>query len=628
MVKYNVSKKRTFIKTLLKKDLNKVYKNPKKILKLKTNINNYIWQFINDKSKKMIDVSHLLVQLLTFFFIMYFIIISMFFFIRNYLTTFTFVTLTSLILFFIFSILIYLFPLIVFKQNTLYLSLDGTINLLSSISNQLSFSLNYLSYFFFLLVSIIGCATNIYTLNYFRGESDEGKFLFWLNSFIFSMIIFVLGNNFFTLFLGWELIGLTSFFLINFWTTRKATLKSSIKAFTFNLASDIFFLIALVSFYKLTNTTDCDAFVYTILWEGFTDNSLFNLGIISLILACSIKSVQIGGHLWLPDSMEAPVPASALIHSATLVSAGIFLICKFNILFLYFEYTNFLTFIGALTAAYGGVVAASQTDMKKLLAYSTMSHCGFLWILASNNYFEVTIIYLFLHGLFKAATFYCAGSFIRFYESQDTRLMGCGGSYLLGDSVLLIFCSMNLAGLPFTIGVTYKNLFLKIFITGTFDFLTVGLIFVGLLSGLVYFFRLVYYSVFDLYKGIRVNPTSILISSSFITNNILRIIKFNHVLAVSLLIITSLIVSVVGNWFVGTNIINFFNYLHNTDYINLYIINKYFFYKIYAVYYIYFYALYTFVFMCLVIFSWRKNYFSIELIILIIYILVSLVFIF
>lgn len=576
----------------------------------------------------MIDISLFLTQLLTFLFILYFIFIISFFLVRNYLTTFTFVVLFSTILFLIFGVLVSLFPYIIFKQSSVYLSLDGTVNLLSSINNNLSFSLNYLSYFFFLLVSIIGCATNIYVLNYFRGESDEGKFLFWLNSFIFSMIIFVLGNNFFTLFLGWELIGLTSFFLINFWTSRKATLKSSIKAFTFNLASDIFFLTALISFYKLTNTTDCDTFIYIILWEGIGNDSLFNLGIFTLILACSIKSVQIGGHLWLPDSMEAPVPASALIHSATLVSAGIFLICKFNILFLYYEYTNILTFLGSLTAAYGGVVAASQTDMKKLLAYSTMSHCGFLWILASNNYFEVTIIYLFLHGLFKAATFYCAGSFIRFYESQDTRLMGCGGSYLLGDSVLLIFCSMNLAGLPFTIGVTYKNLFLKIFLTGTFDFLSVGLIFVGLLSGLVYFFRLVYYSVFDLYKGLRVNPHSVLTNSSFITNNLLKIIKLNHVIAVSLLVITSLIVSILGNWFVSTNIINFFNHMHNTDYINFYIINKYLFYKLYATYYIYFYALYTFVFMCLVIFSWRKNYFSIELITLIIYILISLLFIF
>ena len=126
----------------------------------------------------MIDISLFLTQLLTFLFILYFIFIISFFLVRNYLTTFTFVVLFSTILFLIFGVLVSLFPYIIFKQSSVYLSLDGTVNLLSSINNNLSFSLNYLSYFFFLLVSIIGCATNIYVLNYFRGESDEGKFLF------------------------------------------------------------------------------------------------------------------------------------------------------------------------------------------------------------------------------------------------------------------------------------------------------------------------------------------------------------------------------------------------------------------------------------------------------------------
>ena len=119
--------------------------------------------------------------------------------------------------------------------------------------------------------------------------------------------------------------------------------------------------------------------------------------------------------------MEAPVPASSLIHSATLVSAGIYLICKFNILYVLSGWVNALIFVGALSAAYGGVVAAAQTDLKKLLAYSTMSHCGFLWVLASSGDFFITVLYLFLPGIFKASSFYCAGSFIRMYGTQDSR---------------------------------------------------------------------------------------------------------------------------------------------------------------------------------------------------------------
>ena len=141
-------------------------------------VHNYKKTIDTANLNKMINVSPFLIQLLTFFFILYFTIIVLFFLVRAYLTTFTFVILFSSILFIIFSLLISLFPFVIFKQNVVYLSLDGTTNLLSSISNNLSFSLNYLSYFFFLLVAVIGCATNAYVLNYFRGESDEGKFLF------------------------------------------------------------------------------------------------------------------------------------------------------------------------------------------------------------------------------------------------------------------------------------------------------------------------------------------------------------------------------------------------------------------------------------------------------------------
>ena len=157
--------------------------------------------------------------------------------------------------------------------------------------------------------------------------------------------------------------------------------------------------------------------------------------------------------------MEAPVPASALIHSATLVSAGVYLLLKFFNIFLFLNYTFLITIVGALTCAYGGVVSASQTDMKKLLAYSTMSHCGFLYITISFGYFFLTIIYLFLHGIFKAATFYCVGSFVRVYKTQDIRLMGAGHIILPVDSILLLICAFNLGGLPFTIGYIYKSFF-------------------------------------------------------------------------------------------------------------------------------------------------------------------------
>jgi len=196
--------------------------------------------------------------------------------------------------------------------------------------------------------------------------------------------------------------------------------------------------------------------------------------------------------------MEAPVPASSLIHSATLVSAGVFLLLRFNTLVL--PYSDFILFLGAITASYGGVCAAAQTDVKKLLAYSTMSHCGFLFVLVAFNDCYVTIVYLFLHGLFKASTFFCVGSFIRLYGTQDTRMMGGGSHFFLGDSFLLLVCSINLCGLPFTIGIAYKLFFFKVLFLSKFTAVIVGMLYVAMLSSLVYFYRLVAYSVFDSLK--------------------------------------------------------------------------------------------------------------------------------
>lgn len=199
--------------------------------------------------------------------------------------------------------------------------------------------------------------------------------------------------------------------------------------------------------------------------------------------------------------MEAPVPASSLIHSATLVSAGVYLLMRFNILLQYTELSNFVVTLGSISAAYGAVTSAAQTDVKKLLAYSTMSHCGFLFILAGIGDFYITILYLFLHGIFKASTFFCVGSFIRLYGTQDTRHMGSAASIYSLDSFFLILCALNLCGLPFSIGFLYKFFFLKILTQNFFGILNVGFIFIAMLCSVIYFYRLIYYCLFDLNKS-------------------------------------------------------------------------------------------------------------------------------
>jgi NADH:ubiquinone oxidoreductase subunit 5 (subunit L)/multisubunit Na+/H+ antiporter MnhA subunit len=198
--------------------------------------------------------------------------------------------------------------------------------------------------------------------------------------------------------------------------------------------------------------------------------------------------------------MEAPVPASSLIHSATLVSAGIYLILKFQSLFIYTNLLHIIFFIGSVTACYGGVVASSQSDMKKLLAYSTISHCGFIFASISLNNILVTVVYLYLHGLFKALTFFTAGSIIKYNGSQDMRLMGMQKNQIF-NCISLIIASTNLGGLPFTFGYLYKLLFLNYIIIQPISIFSYGFLIVGMVCSVIYVFKIVYYSCFDIRKG-------------------------------------------------------------------------------------------------------------------------------
>lgn len=180
---------------------------------------------------------------------------------------------------------------------------------------------------------------------------------------------------------------------------------------------------------------------------------------ILIIIPVCIKSAQILGHIWLPDSMEAPVPASALIHSATLVSAGIYLLLRFKaIIILSAPALLILPIIGGVTAAYGAITAAFQTDVKRLLAYSTISHCGFLVLSAVLCDTEFTVLYLYIHGFFKATSFICVGNIIRFnLGRQDIRNMGGFAKYLPFEASILAISLLFLAGSPFTFGFFMKH---------------------------------------------------------------------------------------------------------------------------------------------------------------------------
>jgi len=348
------------------------------------------------------------------------------------------------------------------------------------------------------------------------------------------------------------MIGLTSFFLINFWSTRIGTFKAAFKAYSFNKVSDLFLFITIILIFNTTFSLDILTFLNEIhLYENYNIyilNVSYNyLEFISiLLLVCAfIKSAQFGAHIWLPDSMEAPVPASALIHSATLVSAGVYLLLRFTVLFEMSSYSFIIiSIIGSITAFYGGFTAMFQSDVKRVLAYSTISHCGFLMVIYSTSIIEYTILYLYIHGFFKAATFLSVGNIIRFSRNtQDFRRMGFFFKALPFDCIISFVCLINLSGLPLTFGFFIKHiLFIGLQVSSlAYYFILVNCIF-GALTGLFYGSRLFYSIFFDFKKArksIYLNVSKVNLKSKYYSNTTKA-----ATVAITLLVLTSYYISI------------------------------------------------------------------------------------
>jgi NADH-quinone oxidoreductase subunit L len=478
-------------------------------------------------------------------------------------------------------------------------------NTWTNITYEITFKINALGFLFIFLVSIIGTATNIYIFNYFKYEEREEEFVLLINWFVLSMIVLVSGNNFFTLILGWELVGLTSFLLINFWKFKAITLNYSFKAFTFNKFSDLLLMVSFCTLYNIYKVNDIDTLLSIINNNNIYASGYLTFSAVCLLISGSVKSAQLIGHLWLPDSMEAPVPASSLIHSATLVSAGIYLLLKFQIIYTITNLTNLIVLLGSVTAGYGGVVAASQSDVKKLLAYSTISHCGFIVTTVGLNNFIVTTVYLYLHGLFKAVTFFCAGSLIKYNNTQDTRMMGMIKFQIL-NIIFLIICSTNLGGLPFTIGYLYKQLFITSLSVSHFNLVSYGFSIIGLLSSVVYTYKIIYYSCFDYRKGSIQTQLLSLQNYPKLFNNILLNFTYLKLFAFLIIFFYTLMFYIVLKYYI-LNIYFFFDFLPTNLYSDLKYLGEYVYLKKYLV--SIFYVFFTLSIIALVLNSNRNNFF-------------------
>lgn len=394
------------------------------------------------------------------------------------------------------------------------INLGKWFTLMLSYDVYFEFYIDSISYSFMLLTISIATFVYIYIFSYFRYDANVERLIIFINLFVISMIILVISGNFFVMFFGWELIGLTSFMLINFWSTRVSTLKSAFKAYSFNKFSDVCILIGVILSFITINDVNIMVFnnqisLYNNYYISIFDIDVSVIELISFffISAAFVKSAQFGGHIWLPDSMEAPVPASALIHSATLVSAGVFLLLRLSPLFEISQYAYFvIPVVGSFTAFFGGLCAAYQSDIKRILAYSTISHCGFLMVCCSTHIPEFTILYLYIHGFFKASVFLCAGNIIRFSRNyQDFRRMGGYWKYLPFECFCSFICLINLSGLPFTIGFYIKHLIL---IGAGLDLKLLNFILInilgGALFGIIYSYKFFYYVFFDIKKSKKI----------------------------------------------------------------------------------------------------------------------------
>lgn len=348
-----------------------------------------------------------------------------------------------------------------------------------------------------IVVTTISFFVHLYSISYMGHDPHLQRFLSYLSLFTFFMLILVTADNFLQMFVGWEGVGLASYLLISFWFTRLAANKSAIKAMVVNRLGDIGVVLAMLVIYDSFKTLEYGAVFALVPYFHNLDyyflGSSFNLlDLISLLLFIGVagKSAQIGLHVWLPDAMEGPTPVSALIHAATMVTAGVFILVRSSTIFEYSNYSlTVVAFFGSLTAFLASTVGVFQNDIKRVIAYSTCSQLGYMVLAAGMSLYFISFFHLFTHAFFKALLFLGAGSVIHALgDEQDMRRYGGTISILPFSYVLFWLGSLALMGFPFLAGFYSKDLIIEF----VFSSFRVDAYIIGLLAVLGAFFTAFY----------------------------------------------------------------------------------------------------------------------------------------
>ena len=320
------------------------------------------------------------------------------------------------------------------------------------------------------MVTFIATLIHIYSAGYMSHDATIPRFFSYLSLFTFAMLMLVTSDNIVQLFLGWEGVGLASYLLIGYWYDRPSACRAAIKAFVVNRVGDLFFAVGIGMLFAVFGTVSFPEIfaaipahvndTYSVL--GGTFRAYEVIGCL-LFLGAMGKSAQIGLHTWLPDAMEGPTPVSALIHAATMVTAGVFLMARMSPLLEYAPFAlGFVTFIGATTCLFAATIGCLQTDIKRIIAYSTCSQLGYMFIAAGVGAYQVSVFHLFTHAFFKALLFLGAGSVIHaMSDEQDIRKMGGIWRKIPVTYVVMWVGSLALAGIPLFAGYYSKDAILE-----------------------------------------------------------------------------------------------------------------------------------------------------------------------
>jgi len=332
---------------------------------------------------------------------------------------------------------------------------------------EIGFLVDKLTAIMLVVVTFVSLMVHIYTIGYMKDDPGYQRFFSYIALFTFSMLMLVMANNFMQLFFGWEAVGLVSYLLIGFWYTRETAIFANLKAFLVNRVGDFGFLLGIAAVLMYTGSLDYAtvfAKVPSLVGETMeifpgTEWSVLTVMCILLFVGAMGKSAQVPLHVWLPDSMEGPTPISALIHAATMVTAGIFMVARMSPIY---EFSTtaltFILFIGAITALFMGFLGLIQHDIKRVVAYSTLSQLGYMTVALGASAYSAAIFHLMTHAFFKALLFLAAGAvIIAMHHEQDMRKMGGLRKYMPITYITSLVGSLALIGFPGFAGFFSKD---------------------------------------------------------------------------------------------------------------------------------------------------------------------------